>query len=397
MKNAWILISSIVIVVLLSACGLPPLPSEFGSRPHVVSVTPGPDSALTEWPVVDLEFSESILMESVTPRSLFVMNKADYEAYDESDWVTLYNDVKDGDVETIAAPVTFSDDGNHVYIVPGDLETEPGEFTVIALPLITSLSYEPLDQTVAGEVVRQFQTSFLLAPDAEGSLPDQAGTEEPGVGAESSESGVAEPEGDGTLASDGEDAASSPEDDESVAETDGSGEAESAAIPEPEPFDFSRLLVTEIVTDPQQDHGESSPGNGVAFDGIPGAGTVGSTDEYIEIYNGTGDAIDLTGWNVTMTDGTDVVESLGDAGWSKYFSAGGSVGSFLSGEVLVLGNPTGDMKNTIEVELTDQSGQVVHSVYTDDSNANSLDDESFRLNELGTWEMGAATPGEFEY
>ena len=45
-----------------------------------------------------------------------------------------------------------------------------------------------------------------------------------------------------------------------------------------------RLGITEVVTDPQADHSESAGGNGVAFDHLPGNGSITSSDEFIELY-----------------------------------------------------------------------------------------------------------------
>src|SRR3990167_10636228 len=92
------IISQILICLFasgLSACGLPPLPAGGPTHaPYIVSVTPQPGATLSEWPVFELRFSEPVLESSVTADSLFIMNRPDYAGYDETDWITLYKDVK---------------------------------------------------------------------------------------------------------------------------------------------------------------------------------------------------------------------------------------------------------------------------------------------------------------
>lgn len=160
-------------------------------------------------------------------------------------------------------------------------------------------------------------------------------------------------------------------------------------------FDWNHVLITEVVTDPQQDHGESGSGNGIKFDATPGTGTVGSTDEFIEIFNGTDVAVDVSGWSINMTDGTDVTESFLDSDWENFFSAGGSLDVLQPGEFLVLGNPDGTINNTITVDLLSETGELINEIVADDANATDISDEAYYLTADGEWEMGAATPGFF--
>ncbi len=170
---------------------------------------------------------------------------------------------------------------------------------------------------------------------------------------------------------------------------------EVAAESEEPQFDWNRVLITEVVTDPQQDHGESTIGNAVKFDATPGTGTVGSTDEYVEIFNGTDTVVDVSQWSVAMNDGSDVTETFTDANWENFFSTGGSVADFGPGEFLVLGNPDGTINNTLTVELFDETGGVIDSLTIEDANAVGLEDEAYYLTPDGEWEQGAATPGFF--
>lgn len=160
-------------------------------------------------------------------------------------------------------------------------------------------------------------------------------------------------------------------------------------------FDWGRVLFTEVVTDPQQDHSESEGGNGVLFDVEAGTGTVGSTDEYVEIFNGTSETVDATLWTLSMSDGTDEEQSLGDEDWDVYSSSGGSLDTFGPGELIVLGNPKGAMNNTIELELLGEMGEAIDAVSVDDANASGLEDESYYRLPNGEWGNGPATPGYF--
>lgn len=163
----------------------------------------------------------------------------------------------------------------------------------------------------------------------------------------------------------------------------------------PNEFDWTQVLITEVVTDPQQDHGESTMENGIPFDPYPGTGTVGSSDEYVEIYNGTTESIDVSLWSINMLDGTDELQELKDDDWEVYFSNDGSLESFGPGEFLVLGNPTGAMNNTITLELLSDTGETVDSVDVENANASDLNDEAYYRSPEGDWVQGWASPGFF--
>ncbi|MBI2338779.1 MAG: lamin tail domain-containing protein [Deltaproteobacteria bacterium] len=150
---------------------------------------------------------------------------------------------------------------------------------------------------------------------------------------------------------------------------------------------------TEVVTDPRQDWNDSSGGDGFLFNSMPGTGTVGSTDEWIEIQNGREESVDLTGWRLEMNDGTDATELFSSPSASLNFFAGGDVDNFQPDEFLVIGNPAGDMKNTITLELFNDSDEEIDSLTIDDANATGISDESYQLMDDGNWGMGEATIG----
>lgn len=177
-------------------------------------------------------------------------------------------------------------------------------------------------------------------------------------------------------------------------ENDSSGESgvESEVVND---FDWSRVLITEVVTDPQQDHGESTEANGIPFDAFIGTGTVGSSDEYVEIFNGTAETVDMSLWSLGMMDGTDEFQDLNDEDLVTFFSLDGKLEEVGAGEFLVLGNPSGAMNNSITLELLNESGEIVDSVNVDDANASDVNDEAYYRSPTGEWMQGWASPGYF--
>jgi len=108
------------------------------------------------------------------------------------------------------------------------------------------------------------------------------------------------------------------------------------------------VVINEVITDPQQDWSDSSGGNGIPFDDVPGSGTISSSDEWIEIHNTSTAAIDLTGWTVEFIDSTPgLLEFANPGGAVLVFSSGGSLTDFLPGEYLTVGNPSGSMTNSV--------------------------------------------------
>jgi hypothetical protein len=67
------------------------------------------------------------------------------------------------------------------------------------------------------------------------------------------------------------------------------------------------FVVNEVLTDPKQDWNDTA-GGGTAFDATPGNGTIGSTDEYIELKNVSGSPQSLEGWALEMIDGSDAFD-----------------------------------------------------------------------------------------
>lgn len=389
-----------VAVLMTVCCGLPALPvADVGQlSPYVTAVAPVEGSELTEFPRVRLEFSRELAADSVTNESVFVMTATDFETYDPLEWRDLKNDVDDGDVAKLPATSLLAEDGMSITVDPGlaDIPApEPAGYVVVALPTVMSADRYPLNQETVGGVSPVFSSRFWIrsvTPDV-GDATDTNVTAADASDDASSSSPT--PLADDPAASaeadypdlSGDDASNAGATDET-----GAPSAELPTLP-----DFNRVMITELVTDPQQDHNDTSGGDSVPFNPEPGHGTVGSTDEYIEVVNGTESPVDLTGWSLSMLDGSDVIQSIDEAGWDIYFNAQGDVSSFNAGEVLVLGNPEGDLKNTVTVELRDGAGELRDSVFVEDGNAQSLTDEAFLIDNTGAWGRDTASPGEFNY
>ncbi len=153
------------------------------------------------------------------------------------------------------------------------------------------------------------------------------------------------------------------------------------------------VIISEVVVDPQRDWNDTESENGLPFDIFFGSGTVGPTDEWIELKNVSTSSVEMSGWKLLMIDGSDAVEELDSPSGTFVFSMEGSVEEFKRQEVLVIGNPAGDMKNQVLLQLLNEDDLEVDSVFVEDGNADSFLNESFFKNEQNIFEMGEATIG----
>jgi len=144
--------------------------------------------------------------------------------------------------------------------------------------------------------------------------------------------------------------------------------------------DAGPLRITEIVTDPQADHGESAGGNGTPFDLVPGTGAITASDEFIELRNCGAGILNLTGHTLDFFDSTPSRYTFGvSTVGTLRFSPGSSLASVLPGAFVLLGNPPGAMNNTIGIMLRDALGSVLDQwdVSGDiTGNATGADDEA---------------------
>lgn len=382
----------IALACIFSSCGSPNLERHdlASEQLYVTAVTPSEDEVVDSLSQVSLVFSKPLIAETVTSRTIFIISQNDHDAYATDEWDDLQDDVVNGTVWVLDATIQVNEGDQSVTVILNEIP-EPGlEYVIVALPQIQSQDYFPLNQVFGGSLNTYFVSRFsILAAEVE--MSDAATTSEETTVISSEESGdvsdsfTEASEDDSSTASYPE--VTSAEASEAVTSNEET-QSDDVSLEEvtTESFNWSRVLITEVVTDPQQDHSESTPGNGIEFDEVPGGGTVSSSDEYIEIFNGTSDAVDMSQWSLNMLDGTDVLQDLSTETTS-------SVGP---GEFLVVGNPTGAINNTVTIELLNESDVVIDSVAVEDANASGIEDEAYYLNEEGEWSQGIATPGEFE-
>jgi len=139
----------------------------------------------------------------------------------------------------------------------------------------------------------------------------------------------------------------------------------------------AEIIVTEVVTDPQQDHSENRGGNGTPFDAVAGTGTISSVDEFVELYNAGPAAIDLRGFELSFADGSTSTYRFGASRSGVLrFTTGSDVQAWLPGAFLLLGNPPGRLNNSLDIALRDATGLVVAVLRVDDGNATSVLDEA---------------------
>ena len=153
----------------------------------------------------------------------------------------------------------------------------------------------------------------------------------------------------------------------------------------------SPFVINEVVTDPQSDWGQSVGGSGNPFDGVPGDGTVTSSDEYIELLNISETAQSLQGYILEMTDTTPEIEcftfdttdiACTQSDVYRVFQNDGTeiiLGSLADrlqavppGGYVVLGNPTGALNNTITLTLLND-GLVLDTVALGESGSPDAD------------------------
>lgn len=105
------------------------------------------------------------------------------------------------------------------------------------------------------------------------------------------------------------------------------------------------ILISEFVSTPQSDWGDSEP-NGEPFDAWPGQGTIGSTDEWVELINYGAEPIDLydMALEIRSIDTSPEVTPVVFAPYLRW-GDGGSIHAWRPGEALVV-RLRGDMAQT---------------------------------------------------
>ncbi|MCD4653820.1 Ig-like domain-containing protein, partial [bacterium] len=131
------------------------------------------------------------------------------------------------------------------------------------------------------------------------------------------------------------------------------------------------IIINEIVVDPQQDWNDSDGGDGSQFNDVPGTGSITTSDEWIEIYNASGQSVDLTNWTLEMSDTTPETHIIGGgSGVEILFPPSTTLSNFSPGAYLVIGNPTGSNNMDCYFVLRDSGGNMIDDVEIGDDPEN---------------------------
>lgn len=315
-------------LILLCACSS--LPNSHVSQPFVSEVTPGTNALLSVLNEVKIEFSEAINPITLTEES-FLIVEGDYSTSATDD---IDSTLEDEEFNLVEGSTTLSEDAQILTWQPKQV-VPSGFYTIIVTSAIQNPQHFPLTQT-PGQGNQYFLSVFQIQ-------------EEISVASQSTEAQTV--------------------------------------------YQFPEsVFISEVVADPQQDWNDTTDGNGIAFDSTPGVGTIGSTDEWIELRNG-GSSVDLSGWSLEMLDGTDETLVFGESDETLVFFAGGSLNYFDNEEFLVVGDLPGDLKTAVVLNLRDSNGVLIDSIDVADANGSGIDDEAYQLHETGEWNLDLATPG----
>lgn len=409
--NRWlILFIGILSCAFLSACR-ESLRDQLQERqhPYVVNVSPQAGSEFNESQSFEVFFSEAVLPETVTQNSVLFLSQSDFEKYENEHWTDIYKAVQSGKVSSFIKTVNLNKERLKLKVQVNTVGAEAGEYHLMLLPKILSEKYYPLKQNPVHSETDYFQGRFQLKADQKKSQEEQSEDIDNQVSQDqtsfSDEKIPEEHQKNGEEELSDLKQSENPEktnfdlekdtSDQSLDQSEDTTQNEENLSEPVVFFDWQRVLLTEVVTDPQQDHSDSEGGDEVSFDEHPGSGTISSSDEYVEIYNGTLDEVDVSEWSLGMFDGTDELQDLNDDKLDLFFSEEGSLEKLGAGEFLIVGNPGGALNNSILIELYDENGGVVDSVDVENANASDWNDEAYYRDENGEWLQGWASPGFF--
>ena len=323
------------------------------------------------------DFSSPVLESSFEMnKSISLMRSQDLVNYNLEDWKTLASDIEDQDLESFDFSIhKVSDTSYKIEMDLQNMNSEISNYSILIFPYLQSQNFYPLDQKNFNSAYAPFRYDFeILEFNKTSEISFEQNTEQ------ANQSNTNE------IQDVNENLNSTEFESEDNQETENSNTNSTS--------DWQRVFITEVVTDPQQDHNESSGGNDIPFDSQAGSGTIGSTDEYIEIYNGSQQSVDLTDWQIHMNDGSDETLSFLDTSADLIFSKNGSIQNFQDGEILVIGNPEGALNNEIYIELINNIGEIEDAIWIDDANAQDTSDEAYTLDNFGNWEQTEASPLE---
>lgn len=143
-KNGKPKVSAAVAAVMFLICGcgdfvLPTIDSLISRQPQVVSVVPQDGSMTALDTVVEMEFSQSIHVSTLSPQTLAIVKLQ--ESLEEE----LVDDIVDGGVRGVEGTYELDGDGRLV-LFRAAASYEPGSYLIVATPSIMSQEMLPLNQ-----------------------------------------------------------------------------------------------------------------------------------------------------------------------------------------------------------------------------------------------------------
>lgn len=118
-----------------------------------------------------------------------------------------------------------------------------------------------------------------------------------------------------------------------------------------------KLVINEVVLSPTHDWSGAAP----AYVGTPGAGAIGSDDEYIELWNAGDTTLDLTNYVIRIKD-IESKDTLLGANGTLAFSPGSTLQAVLPNGYVVVGNPTGTSASDAFITLRMPDGTIIDDV-----------------------------------
>lgn len=375
---------SLAALMTCIACSQAPVAGKISAQetvPYVVSYAPASATIVDSSGIIQIKFSVEIKSDSVTEDSVLLISGDYYAEASGEDWEDFHENILE-DVAYLSITSVLSPDRRHIEITVGS-DIADGEYVILIMPTLKSIYNTNLDQNYAGDVVRYFSLPVSINRNGHAStvLEDATDTftELSDATADSQAQNTAEDIASENKPGDPVSSGSVDDTESDIVSTD------QVTLPQ-------GVFISEVVTDPQQDHNDSSGGDGIAFNAVVGGGSITDSDEYIELKNYGSDA-DISNWKISMLDGTDVTSSLNES-FTYFFSDDSTLDSFHSGQSLVLGNPSGTINNEITIELYNENDEIIDSVSIDDGNSTTTADESYTYDPvLDSWSHDHATPG----
>lgn len=336
-----------LILSLLASCGgTGELSKKEPVLPFIVQTTPDDGDGLLDDTPLTIQFSENMNPETLGEDSIIVVDSSSTFSEEEKLADELLKKWKDEELQALKGRFFYDTDKNELIWTPEKIEPATEKISVLIRRTVQSKKHFPILNRLKSKEVAYIFTFSLNSPH-----------------------NTSFPESD----------------------TQGGTADIMTVSPLTDWKSEKTVILTEAVTDPQHDWNDTFGGDKLAFNTNYGSGTISISDEYVELYNLSENVIDMSKWKLLMNDGTDETEFFSNSTAVFNFSKGGNLSHFLPKETLVIGNPKGDMKNSIFIHLLDESDNLVDEVNIPNSDATNFDDESFSRSEENQWIQAPAS------